>query len=70
MIHLKSGNLSRGWLAIAGVLIFLELVSIYEAVLADMVGAQRIFGIFVGLAILCFAALLYAVSVVFYGWGQ
>lgn len=61
---------SRGWLALAGALVALELLFIYEALLADLAGYQRIFGVFAGLAILCFAALLYSVSVVLYGWGR
>lgn len=50
----------------ACVLIILELVLIYQAVQADMAGLQRGFGVFVGLAILCFASLLYMVKLVFY----
>ena len=65
---MKEQTLSRTWLALAGVLTTLEVVFLYEAMLADLAGYQRIFGVFVGLAILCFAALLYAVTVVFYGW--
>lgn len=53
---------------LAVVLIAFELVFIYEAILADWGGLQKIFGVFAGLAILCFAALLYAVAVVLYGW--
>lgn len=67
---MKVGALSRSWFALAGLLIILELVFVYEAMLADLADSQRIFGVFVGLAMLCFAALLYAVSVVFYGWGR
>jgi hypothetical protein len=44
----------------------LELIFIYEAMLADIAGLERIFGVFAGLAFLCFAALLYAVSMVVY----
>ena len=65
---LKTVSLSNGWLVLAGVLIILELLFLYEAIIADMAGLQRIFGVFAGVAILCFAALLYSVSVVFYGW--
>ena len=61
-------SLSRGWLFLAGFLIILELLFIYEAIVADLAGLQRIFGVFAGLATLCFAALLFSVSVVFYGW--
>lgn len=61
-----SSKISRSWLGLAAVLAILELVLIYEAVLADMSGSQRIFGVFLGLAILCFAALLYEVGLVFY----
>jgi hypothetical protein len=49
-------------------LIAFESVFVCEAMLADWGGLQRIFGVFAGLAILCFAALLYAVAVVLYGW--
>lgn len=65
---MKAVGLSKGWLVLAGVLIILELLFVSEAVTADMAGLQRIFGVFAGIAILCFAALLYSVSVVFYGW--
>jgi len=49
-------------------LTILELVFLYEAILADAADLQKVFGVFAGLAILCFAGLLYSVSVVFYGW--
>jgi hypothetical protein len=65
---LKAVSLSKGWLVLAGALIILEILFLYEAIIADMAGLQRIFGVFAGIAILCFAALLYSVSVVFYGW--
>jgi hypothetical protein len=61
-------SLSRGWLFLAAFLIILELLFLYEAIVADLAGLQRIFGVFAGLATLCFAALLFSVSVVFYGW--
>ena len=59
---------SLGWIALAGLLIFIELTCVYEAFVADIGGFERIFAVFAGLSILCFAALLYAVSVIFYGW--
>ena len=62
-------TLSRGWLALAGLLIVLEVLFLYEAMLADMAGYQRVFGVFAGLAVLSFAALLYSVSTLIYGWG-
>lgn len=68
MSVLKSVSLSRVWLALAGALILLEIVFLYEAILADAAGFQRIFGVFAGLATLCFAALLYSVSSIIYGW--
>lgn len=52
----------------AGILIIIEFASVYEAIQADSSGYQRIFAVFAGLSILCFAALLYAASVIFYGW--
>lgn len=52
----------------AALLIILEFAFLYEAIVADMGGYEKIFAAFAGLAILCFAALLYAASVVFYGW--
>ena len=52
----------------AVLLIVLEFAFLYEAMIADMGGYERIFAAFAGLAVLCFAALLYAASVVFYGW--
>lgn len=66
MTEQKIAAVSKGWVALACVLIILELFSIYEAMLADIAGLERIFGVFAGLAMLCFAALLYAVSVVVY----
>jgi hypothetical protein len=63
-------GLSRGWLVLAGALIALELFFIYEAMLADLADYQRVFGVFAGLAILCFAALLFSVSETLYGWGE
>jgi hypothetical protein len=53
---------------LATVLIVLELLFVYEAMTADMAGLQRVFGVFAGLAIVCFAALLYSVSEITYGW--
>lgn len=59
-------TLSRSWLALAGLLTLLELIFLYEATQADFANYQRVFGVFVGLAILCFAALLYSAKAVFY----
>jgi hypothetical protein len=67
---MKTTNLSRGWLALAGVLVAMELLFIYEAMMADLADYQRVFGVFAGLAILCFAALLFSVSETMYGWGE
>jgi hypothetical protein len=53
---------------LAAVLVVLELVFVFEAMMADFADYQRMFGVFAGLAILCFAALLYSVSVITYGW--
>jgi len=61
-------RLPRTWLVLAGVLAALETIFILEAMLADMNGLQKIFGVFVGLAILAFGVLLFATSIVFYGW--
>ena len=66
MINLKTAALSRGWVVLACALIALELLFLYEAMEADLAGYQRIFGVFAGLAILCFAALAYSFKVVFY----
>jgi hypothetical protein len=65
---LKAETVSRGWLALAGMLIVFEVLFLYEAMIADMGGYQRIFGVFAGLAILSFAALLYSISTLIYGW--
>jgi hypothetical protein len=46
-------------LVLAGALVALELMFIYEAMLADSADYERVFGVFTGLAILCFAALLF-----------
>jgi hypothetical protein len=66
---MKTVSLSRGWLTLAGVLVALELLFIYEAVMADLADYQHVFGVFAGLAILCFSALLFSVSETLYGWG-
>lgn len=66
MTELKAATVSRSWLALAYVLIVLEVFLVYEAMLADTGGLERIFGVFTGLAMLCFGALLYAVSSVLY----
>jgi hypothetical protein len=66
---MKTMSLSRGWLALAGVLVALELLFIYEAMIADLADYQHVFGVFAGLAILCFSALLFSVSETMYGWG-
>lgn len=66
MAEVKSTTVSTSWLALVCVLVLLEVIFLYEAMLADMVGLERVFGVFVGLALLCFAGLLYAVSVVVY----
>ena len=34
-----------------GVLMILELLFVYEAMLADLSGLQRVFGVFIGLAV-------------------
>jgi hypothetical protein len=66
MKDLKTKTVSWGWLGLTCLLMILELLFVYEAMLADMSDLQRVFGVFIGLAILCFGALLYAVKVVFY----
>jgi hypothetical protein len=38
--------------------------------MADLADYQHVFGVFAGLAILCFAALLFSVSETMYGWGD
>ena len=68
MSDLKADNISRGWLALAGLLIIIEFASLYQARVADVSGYERVFAVFAGLSVLCFAALLYAVAEVFYGW--
>ena len=57
---------SRSWMISACVLIVLELILIYQAFQADVSGPQRVFGVFSGLAILCFALLLYMMKLIFY----
>jgi hypothetical protein len=66
MKNLETETVSWGWLGLMGMLIILELLFVYEAMLADQSGLQRVFGAFIGLAIFCFAALLYALRVIFY----
>jgi len=65
---LRVQAIPRSWLVMTGMLAILELAFLYEAMLADVAGYEKIFGIFAGLAILCFAAILYLAVVVFYGW--
>jgi hypothetical protein len=66
---MKSLNeISRGWFAVVIMLTAFELVFLYEAMFADMTGYQKVFGVFLGLAILSFGVLLYAAAVIFYGW--
>ncbi len=65
---MSTETVPRTWLAVAGALTLLELFFLYEAMLADATGYQKVFGIFLGLGIFCFAALLYLVTVVFYDW--
>ena len=62
----KTRTVSAGWLGLTCVLMILEMLFVYEAMLADMSDIQKVFGVFFGLAILCFGALLCAVRVVFY----
>lgn len=66
MTESKTRPLARSWVVSACVLIVLELVLVYQAIQADVSGSQKVFGVFVGLAILCFASLLYMVKLVFY----
>ena len=63
---MKGDSLSKSWMILAGVLTLLEVFFLYEAMLADVTGYQKIFGVFAGLTILCFAVLLYTAKVVFY----
>lgn len=63
---MQAQAISRGWIALTGILVVLEVLFVYEAVAADVGGYQRIFATFVGLSVVCFAGLLYAVSMVFY----
>ena len=66
MDNLTTRTLARSWLVLTGLLILWEVFFICEAMLADLSGLQRVFSIFLGLAILCFAGLLYSMKVVFY----
>ncbi len=63
---MKATPLARSWFVVVGLLTLLEMVFLYEGIQADLAGYQRIFGVFVGLAILCFGALLYSIKAVFY----
>lgn len=58
--------MARSWFVVVGLLTLLEMIFLYEGIQADLAGYQRIFGVFVGLAILCFGALLYSIKAVFY----
>jgi hypothetical protein len=63
---MKAAPLARSWFVVVGLLTLLEMIFLYEGIQADLAGYQRIFGVFVGLAILCFGALLYSIKAVFY----
>lgn len=63
---MKTTTLPRSWFALTALLTVLELFFLYEAMQADFGESQKVFGVFVGLAIICFAAMLYTVKVVFY----
>jgi ubiquinol-cytochrome c reductase cytochrome b subunit len=62
----RSGRVSEGRVALAVGLVFLESFLVFEAILAHVGGSERIFGILAGLGFLCFAALLYVASVLFF----
>ena len=66
MAEPRMRSIGRSWVGSAFVLIVLELILVYQAVQADISGPQKVFGVFAGLAILCFASLLYMVKLVFY----
>lgn len=66
MTEPKTAVVSRSWVVLTFTIVAVELFFVYEAVLADMAGLQRVFGVFAGLAFLCFAVLLYAISMVVY----
>jgi len=51
---------------LAVVLVLFELLFLYEAMLADLSELQRVFSVFLGLAVLCCAGLLYSLKVAFY----
>jgi hypothetical protein len=59
-------TISRGWLILSSLLIVLEVFFIYEAILADTSGLERVFGVFAGLGLLCFSVLLYIVATIVY----
>ncbi|MGA2784477.1 MAG: hypothetical protein ABSF09_07250 [Candidatus Bathyarchaeia archaeon] len=59
-------TVSKSWLALSCLLIVLEVFFIYEAMLADIDGLERVFGVLTGLALLCFGVLLYVVTSVVY----
>ena len=69
MDDFKAKDISVGWVALTALLIVIEFAALYEAVVADLGGYERVFAVFAGLAVLCFAALLFAAAEVFYGWG-
>ena len=66
MTQNRTRPLGKSWLLAACVLILVELVLVLGAVSADMSGLQKVFGVLAGLAILCFASLLYMVKLIFY----
>jgi hypothetical protein len=66
MTSLTTRTLARSWVALTGLLLLLEVIFLSEAMLANLSGLQKVFGVFLGLAILSFAGLLYSMKVVFY----
>ena len=63
---MKTMKVSRVWVVLACITVAFELFFVSEAVLADKADLQRVFGVFAGLAFLCFAVLLHAISMVVY----
>jgi cytochrome c biogenesis protein CcdA len=66
MADLEKRTLARSWIFLAGVLTVFELIFLCEAILADLSELQRVFSVFLGLAVVCLAGLLYTLKVVFY----
>ena len=62
----RSASVSKVWVALLIVFMAIEIAFLFEAYTSGLVGLERVFGIFTGLALLTFAIILYAGRLIFY----